>query len=133
MSQTPPPPPATAGGTRPVGVIRTPLGVLGLSIITCGIYGIYWQYKTFQEMKDYSGEGVGGVVGLLLALVCGVITWFLLPSEIAGLYERDGKEKPVTPATGFWVLVPLIGYFIWLWKVQGALNDFWTSKGAVKK
>ncbi len=114
-------------------MIRTPLGVLGLSIITCGIYGIYWQYKTFQEMKDYSGEGVGGVVGLLLAIVCGFITYFLMPSEVGGLYERDGRPKPVSVTTGFWLFLPLLGGFVWLWKVQGALNDFWASKGAVKK
>jgi hypothetical protein len=28
------------------------------------------------------------------------------------------------------MFLPLIGFIIWVVKVQGALNRFWTSKGA---
>ena len=127
---TPPPPPAAASGSGKVGELRSPLVVLLLTIVTLGIYGLYYYFKTFDEMKEYSGEGVGGVVGLLLSIFCGIVTIFLLPAEVGNLYERDGREKPISAATGFWVLLPLIGSLIWLWKVQGRLNDFWESKGA---
>ncbi len=103
--------------------------MLLLTIVTLGIYGLYYYFKTFDEMKEYSGEGVGGVVGLLLSIFCGIVTIFLLPAEVGNLYERDGREKPISGATGFWVLLPLIGSLIWLWKMQGRLNDFWESKG----
>jgi Domain of unknown function (DUF4234) len=99
-------------------------------IITCGIYAFYWYFKTFDEQKDFSGEGLGGAVGLLLSIFCGIITWFVLPAEVGNLYERDGKEKPISGMTGFWNLLPLIGTIVWLFKVQGRLNDFWESKGA---
>lgn len=125
-----PPPSAASTGTGKVGELRSPLVVLLLTIVTLGIYGLYWYFKTFDEMKDYSGEGVGGAVGLLLSIFCGIVTIFLLPAEVGNLYERDGREKPISGATGFWVLLPLLGSFIWLWKVQGRLNDFWESKGA---
>jgi hypothetical protein len=36
----------------------------------------------------------------------------------------------VSGVTGFWMLLPLIGFIIWVVKVQGALNRFWESKGA---
>ena len=135
MSQTPPPPPppAAATGRGQVGEIRSPLAVLLLSIITCGIYGIYWYYKTFQEMKDHSGEGIGGGLALVFAFVCGPVLIFLLPSEVGNLYARDSKEKPVSGTTGFWVLLPLVGSIVWIFKVQGALNEYWASKGATKK
>ena len=113
----------------PVGTPRTALGVSGLTIITLGIYGLVWSYKTFQEMKDYSGEGVGGLVGLLLGFVP-FVTLFLLPSEVKGLYDRDAQASPVSPTTGLWVLVPLVGGLVWLFKVQGALSDYWRSHGA---
>jgi hypothetical protein len=113
----------------PVGTPRTALGVIGLSIITLGIYGLVWTYKTFQEMKDYSGEGVGGLVGLLLSFVP-LVTLFLLPSEVKGLYEREGRPSSVSPSTGFWAFIPLVGGLVWLFKVQGALSDFWRSEGA---
>jgi hypothetical protein len=113
-----------------VGKVRSPLTVLLLGIVTLGIYSVVWYYKTFQEMKDYSGEGIGGVVGLLLSLFCGVIVIFLLPAEVGNLYSRDGKEKPISGVTGFWTFLPIVGGFVWLWKVQGRLNEFWQSKGA---
>lgn len=125
-----PPPPAASTGTGKVGELRSPLIVLLLSIVTLGIYAIYWHYKTFDELKEYSGEGVGGVVGLLLSLFCSIVTIFLLPAEVGNLYSREGREQPVSAVTGFWVLLPLLGGLIWLWKVQGRLNDFWESKGA---
>ena len=40
-----------------LGKIRNPWGVIGLSIITLGIYFIYWQYASFKELKDSSQEG----------------------------------------------------------------------------
>ena len=130
MSQTPPPPPAAPTATGQVGKIRNPVAVILLSIVTLGIYALYWYYKTYQEMKDYSGEGLGGAVGLILAIFCNIVNWFVMPSEVASLYQRDGKQSPVSAATGLWNLIPLLGLIIFIVKVQGALNDFWKSKGA---
>ena len=46
------------------------------------------------------------------------------------MYERQGKEKPVSGATGFWNLIPLVGWIIWVVKVQNALNREWRDLGA---
>ena len=132
MSQTPPPPPAAPTATGQVGKIRNPVTVILLMIVTLGIYALYWYYKTYQEMKDYSGQGMGGAVGLILAFLCNIVNWFVLPSEVASLYQRDGKQAPVSAATGLWNLIPLLGAIVWVVKVQGALNEFWASKGATK-
>ena len=118
---TPPPPPA-ASGWGPKGKVREPIAVAIFSIITLGIYYVVWSYKVFQENKDFSGQGVGGVIGLILALLLGIVNWFLLPSEIGNIYERMGREKPVRGVTGFWNLIPIVGFFIWVFKVQGAMN-----------
>jgi hypothetical protein len=115
----------------PVGKIRNPWIVILLSIITLGIYGIYWQYASFQEMKEYSGQGIGGVVGLVLAIFLYIVNIFLLPSEVGNLFAAEGEPKPVTGPTGFWILLPIIGSFIWFLKVQGSLNKFWQARGAV--
>ena len=117
-----PPPQAAAAGWGPKGKVRDPLAVIIFSIITIGIYFLVWSYKVFKENKDFSGAGVGGGIGLLLAILLGIVNWFLLPAEIGTIYERMGREKPVSGVTGFWNLIPLIGWIIWVVKVQGAMN-----------
>jgi Domain of unknown function (DUF4234) len=120
------PPPATSA--RPIGQARNPTTVALLSIVTCGIYGLYWAYLVFEELKQYNGEGSGGAVGALLTWI--IVGWFILPQEIQKMYQADGKQSPVEPIVGVWLFLPIVGYFIYMNKVQGALNDFWISKGA---
>src|SRR5262245_41745360 len=132
-----PPPPtpaamATRGGWGPPGKIRGWGVVAILTIITCGIYGLFWQYFMFNENKEYSGDGVGGVVGVILAIFIGIVNIFLLPTEIKNIYEKAGKQSPVRWTVGLWNLIPLVGWFIWLYKVQTAENDLWEAAGAVR-
>jgi len=124
---TPAPPAAEA---KPVGHRRGIAFVIIISLVTLGIYSIYWAYKTGDEIKRYSGEGLGGVLWLVIWIILGIVMWFVSPSEVGKLYSREGKHPPVSGVTGFWMLIPLVGWFIWIVKVQGALNRFWESKGA---
>ena len=50
------------------------------------------------------------------------------PSEIGKMYKADGREAPFSGWIGLWWLLPLIGWIIWIVKVQGALNRYWESK-----
>jgi len=118
---------------RPIGKTRNPVVVLILGIITLGIYMIIWYYCIFEELRNWRGQGWSGALYLiLLLLLCFpliVIPW-LIPAYVGRMYQEDGKEKPITGLSGFWVFLPLIGGIVWLCKVQGALNKFWRSKGA---
>jgi Domain of unknown function (DUF4234) len=139
----PPPPPAQAVpayGTPavpyrgPIGKPRSVgIGIL-LFIVTLGIYGLYWAYVTHEEMKRYSGQGLGGLVGLLIWWIISPVSGFLIPNEIKQMYELDGQESPVQPIDGLWlfpgILLCLVPAFIWYVKVQNALNDFWVQRGA---
>lgn len=98
-----------------------------VAFVTFGLYGIYWAYASHEEVKQYSGEGVGGVIGAVIYFFAGIITLFLLPIEIQHMYENDGKESPVRASTAFWVLLFGIPWYV---KCQRALNEFWMSKGA---
>lgn len=98
-----------------------------VSIVTFGLYGVYWAYISHEEVKQYSGEGVGGPIGALIYFVAGIITLFLLPIEIKKMYEKDGQQSPVSAVTAFWILLFAIPWYV---KCQAALNDFWESKGA---
>jgi hypothetical protein len=132
LTPVPAPPPAApmaTGGWGPPGKIRNWGTVAVLTIITCGIYGLFWQYYVFKENKDHSGEGVGGGVGLLFAIFIGIVNIFLLPAEIGNIYAKAGQEKPVHGPTGWWAIIPFVGWFIWLYKVQNAINARWEQMG----
>lgn len=118
---------------RPVGQPRS-IGIcILLFIVTFGFYGWYWAYVTQEEMKEHSGEGVGGVLGLVIWILIGAASAFVIPSEAGKMYAREGLQPPVTGWTGLW-LVPfgifLVPAIVWFVKVQGALNRHWELHGA---
>lgn len=80
---------------------------------------------------EHSGNGVGGVLGLVIYILISPVTFFLVPSEVRYMYEDlDGERSPVSGIYGLWFLLPLIGHLIWFIQVQGALNRYWQAKGA---
>ncbi len=121
---------AAAPAGKALGKPRGVAFVIIIGLLTLGLYFLYWAYKTGEEIKGYSGEGLGGVLWLVIWMVAGIVMIFVAPSEVGKLYSREGQEPPVTGKTGFWMLLPLVGYIVWVVKVQGALSRFWTSKGA---
>jgi len=117
--------------TGPLGQPRGIGFAILMTIITLGIYSLYWVFKTQDEVKNHSGQGVGGVLGLVIYIVVSVVTWFLIPSEVGKMFTRDGRPAPFTGWTGLWLLLPIIGAFVWFIKIQGALNRYWESKASV--
>jgi hypothetical protein len=84
-------------------------------------------------MKRHSGEGVGGVLALVLAIFVSPAAAFLSSYEVAGLYERSGRPAPVSALTGLWYfpgMFILVGPFIWFIQTNNALNEYWISLGA---
>jgi len=98
-----------------------------LAIVTLGIYALYWTYSTQKEIKEYSGIGVGGGLGLVIFIFLSPVTWFLIPNDVSQLRQRNGQQSGLSAITGLWVLLPVIGNFIWFPKVQGELNEFWAT------
>jgi hypothetical protein len=142
MPAAPPVAPPGPGGyyVAPVGEVPADIDgvfyskglVILLEIVTCGIFGIFWTYRTNEDLKKHNGDGLGGVLGIVIYLLLSVVLMFTIPNEIEKMYQRDGRESPVSTLWGLWFLLPIIGNIIWYLKVQSALNDFWVSKGALK-
>ena len=119
---------------RPVGQPRGIAFVIILSIVTLGFYTWYWAFKTHEEMKQHTGEGLGGVLGLVIWILVNFISVFVIPSEIGKMYARGGQEPPVTGWTGLWIVpgaILIIPIIVWVVKVQGALNRYWVAQGAI--
>jgi hypothetical protein len=121
----------TAPLGRPRGV---GFGIL-LFVVTLGFYGGYWAFKTQEEMKQHTGDGLGGVLGIVVWILISAVSGFVIPSEIGKMYARDGRPAPVNGWTGLWLfpgVILVVPAIVWFVKVQGALNSYWESKGATR-
>jgi hypothetical protein len=124
-------PSTTASADAPLGKPRGIGFAILIFIVTLGIYGLYWVYKTHEELKQHTGEGLGGVLGLVVWILIWPVNAFVIPSEIGKTYARDGREPPMTGWTGLWLFpgfLLIIPAIVWFVKVQGALNRYWRSK-----
>jgi len=116
---------------------RSPAWVLILSIITCGIYYLYWIYATSKDVDEFLGESdIPPIVHVLLFLVTGSLYgyfWdFIIGQKIVKMQRKVGlPEKDNTlicigldilgagPIAGLGIIVPLIQ--------QGALNEVYDA------
>jgi hypothetical protein len=122
--------------TSNTGPLGQPRGIgfaILMFIVTLSIYGWYWAFKTQDEVKIHSGQGIGGVLGLVIWILLNPVSAFVIPSEIGKMYAQDGQQPPVTGWTGLWLFpfgIFLIPAIVWFVKVQGALNRYWDAKAA---
>ena len=119
--------------TGPIGHMRPTGMTMLLFFVTLGIWGFIYYYQSQEEMKRHSGEGVGGVIALVLSIFVGIVSPFILSHEVGQLYARRGQEPPVSAITALWFfpgMLILVGPFIWFVQTNNALNDYWRSLGA---
>jgi hypothetical protein len=147
----PPPPPPPAGYAEPMpgvpayaryaapqgppGRIRPTGMIMLLFFVTLGIWSLVYYYQTHEEMKRHTGDGLGGVLALVIAIFFGIVSPYLLSNEVGQLYERRGQEKPVSALTGLWFfpgILILVGPFVWFVQTNNALNEYWRSLGVTE-
>jgi uncharacterized protein DUF4234 len=123
-----------SGNRGPLGRERgIGFGIL-LFIVTFGLYSWYWVFKTQEEMRQHTGDGLGGVLGLVIWILISAVSAFVIPSEVGKMYKSDGRRPPFTGWTGLWLfpggalIVPAI---VWFVKIQGALNRYWQGQISV--
>lgn len=111
----------------PIGQKRSPWTVLGLIVVTLGVYGFVWIYKNYEEMADHNGNWPPAPLGLALSFVP-FVALFMMPWRVGRSYEDRSLEPACTATTGFWGVIPLVGAVVWLVRVQNAINEFWESQ-----
>jgi uncharacterized protein DUF4234 len=86
-------------GSQELGKIRHPLGIIGLMLITLGIYGIVWYYKINKELAaigkaDECGTSPGTSV---LAVTLGA---FIIVPPFVSMYKTWSRLSAAERATG---------------------------------
>lgn len=87
--------------------------VIVLSIITCGIYLLYWVYDTMNSLEQTSGKqsGVNAVACLLLCIFVAPVGFILFG---LGADEQINmiKEARGIPTTENKVMYMILGFFL---------------------
>lgn len=111
---------------------RHPLGVLGLSFITIGIYGLYWYYKANQEIKRYTGDQTISPGRSLLAVIPGsllivppFIAFYNTAVHVMQMQQQRGIATQISPALTV-VLTLAVSIAVGPY-VQEHLNRVWDS------
>jgi len=117
--------------------IRNPLGVLGLSLITLGIYFFFWWYFINREMRDL-GQARGVDLGQnptnsVLAITIG---WLVIIPGIVTEWNTSGRIQRSQEAVGvngtasgpvIFILLFLISP-VGIWYMQSELNKVWRTQ-----
>lgn len=107
---------------------RSIAGAILLSIITCGLFTLYWMYKIFEESRYISGdnEGSAGLDLLLTFITCGIYGYFAVYKASKRLYHAE-LQHGSPYASDESVLVVVMYFFLSLVSLallQSKINKF---------
>ena len=71
---------------------RNPLGVLGLSFITLGIYFLYWYYKINDDLRRFEHDDTISPARSLMAMIFG---WILIVPPFIAMYNTAKHVQAV--------------------------------------
>jgi hypothetical protein len=114
-----------------VGLNKKSVGLVILfSIITCGIYMLYWIYDTTRQLATYNRDEQTspGLTVVFCIITCGIYTiywWY----KIGGMFIRSQKSTGVKLYTDnrvLFVILSIFGFGIISQAIlQADLNRFW--------
>jgi uncharacterized protein DUF4234 len=113
---------------------RNPLGVLGLSLITLGIYAFYWYYKVNEEILTFTGDQTISPSRSLLAVIPGFllivppfIAYYNTANHITQMERQRSVGSEISPALVIGLmLVGMVGIVVGPY-MQEHLNRMWDS------
>ena len=114
---------------------RSPLGVLGLDIITLGIYFFVWYYKISKELRSALNDDTISPMRSLMAMTFGwliIVPPFLAlwntAKHVRELEQRMGVQQTLEPALTIVILVVFAPANTTY--VQSHLNSAWDAAGS---
>jgi hypothetical protein len=113
--------PQAAGGGRVRGEVRSPVREWLLSIVTIGIYGIFWYIKVQKEIKTFNPAIEVEPIWKLFIPILNILSWMRTGELIAQVQGESGKQVTCSKSTG--LLLGLVGFGVFYY--QGELNKAW--------
>ncbi len=114
------------------GTVRSPGMVIFLSIITCGIYGIYWFYSAASELNSVLGYEETKPYYSVVGLLCFVFSYILMWQFDKALMEVNRKRGRYSESKFLvWILLSIfvgIGFFVMQYEVQSSLNELYEGR-----
>lgn len=92
---------------------RSPIVVILLSVVTCGLYALYWIYKMSQEiqMVEKERESTSPGLELLLCIVtCGLYTYYWYYKYAKKIYVIQ-DDLDIRPAEDNGILYIILAVF----------------------
>jgi Domain of unknown function (DUF4234) len=114
--------------THRVGKTRNPWGVWLLSLITLGIYGLWWYYTINSELREYDDRiNVQPGIALLAAFfpITNIVSWVKSGGRIGQAQRFSGSKFRCSGLVG--ILLALIGFGIVYYQSQ--INKVWDMYG----
>ncbi|MBW5410480.1 DUF4234 domain-containing protein [Brachyspira hampsonii] len=114
------------------GTVRSIPMLVILSIVTCGIYYLYWIYKTTDEIKNFMGrEDINPALELILVLVtCNIYSlyWYYKYGKI--VYLEMTAKVGMDNSEDSSVLLVILGLLVYVVAgaiLQDKLNSIWNK------
>ena len=107
---------------------RSPITIILLSIVTCGIYFIYWLYVTSKEINDALGREEINTVLVILGFFCFPVMIYVMYKLGNAIDELAGRSLMQSQSSFIlWLILSLlfgVGIYIMEYQVQSDLNNF---------
>lgn len=118
---------------------RSPWGWIGLTIITFGIYSLFWYYYVNREMRDFGAANgdqelaQSNPVSSILAVTIGaiiIVPWFI---SVYGTYKRANRTSSIAGqgeflSPGLALVLTLFAAIVMYPLLQNKLNQVWATQ-----
>ncbi|HEY0408099.1 MAG TPA: DUF4234 domain-containing protein [Pyrinomonadaceae bacterium] len=124
------------GGLMSIGEKRDPIMVLLFTLITCGIYGLWWFHTYATEIKNSLGrQDLNPTTDLILTFVtCGIwgvfAFYYKYPKLLVDMQQRVGL--PPNDISMMTLLFAFIFGPVSIFLIQTELNKIWDAAGGAR-
>lgn len=114
------------------GTVRNIPILILLNIITCGIYYLYWIYKTTDEIKNFMGkDDINPSLELILTIVtCNIYTFYWYYKYGKMVYLEMTLKAGMDNSEDSSVLLVILNLFVAIIScaiLQDKLNNIWNN------